>query len=129
VTVEFPAELNARIDAKKFDQTQKNPAMVHEMEGGYVVTRPRYHRRPRRVFSIGFTNLSDDDKQTLEDFWNTVKGSALGFNVTLPITDEVVLVRFTQDTNMSFKYIGPVLLDDGSHGGRWDVDSLKVEEV
>ncbi|KAA5604428.1 hypothetical protein F1188_16350 [Roseospira marina] len=125
----FPPALQARLDAKKFEQTHQDPAMRAETEGGYVITRPRFTRRPRRSWTLGLTNIYDDDKATLEAFWNEVRGGSTAFDLTLPITGEVVPVRFADGSTMKFEYTGSILQDDGVHGGRWDVSGLTVQEV
>ena len=115
----FPTFGN-REDAAKFGLDLEDVGIRSEMEGGYVLTRPRHTRRPRRTWSTGFTDLSDVQKGQFEDFFNT-HGTFLGFTYTVRTSSEVVNVRFKGVPD--FKYKG--------HGDnfRWDIDNIKLEEV
>jgi len=115
----FP--LADRQDAKYYQVEQEDPAMRTEMEGGYVYSRPRFTRTPRKTFTTGFTNLSNDEKNTLEAFWNTVKGGSEIFQWTDPVENVVVEVRFTAP--IQFNYAGY----EGNH--RWDCSSIVLEQV
>lgn len=128
ITKTFPLN-SARIDDSKYQEERLDPAMRATTEGGYVVTRPRYTRRPRRVWKIGFTNISDADKAALETFWNSVRGGSEAFNWTLPVTGEQVVVRFAEGTKLGFSYAGPLALEDGTLAGRWNTTDLSLEEV
>lgn len=116
---DFP-NLSKGQDAKYYSEKLSDVARKAETEGGYEITRPRFKRRPRKIFSTGFTNISNDDKLILENFWNQVYGGSSAFNWTNPINQTVILVRF--DEELDFKYAGI----GGIH--RWDV-SIKLKEV
>lgn len=96
------------LDAATFSETQEDPAIqAAKMEGGYVLSRPRFTRRPRRMFSFNFDYMSDADKLTLQTFWNTVYGSSNMFNWTHPGTGEVINVRFDSGMqNIKYDRIG-----------------------
>jgi hypothetical protein len=82
------------------------------MEGGYVVSRARHTRRPRRKFKTGYTGLKNDDKKTLEDFYDLVRGSSVIFDWTDPIDNVVWQVRFAQPLRFSYTGVGVAKLFD-----------------
>lgn len=127
ITKTFPLA-TARIDDSKYQEKRADPAMRAKTDGGYVVTRPRFTRRPRRTWTIGFTNIGDADKKALGDFWDSVRGGSEAFNWTLPITGEAVVVRFAEGNEFVFTFNGP-LQTAGSVAGRWDIADIKLEEV
>lgn len=91
-------------DSQQFTETAEDPAKREDMEGGYVVSRAKHTRKPRRTWGIGFRDLTDADKVTLDDFWDTVRGGSLILNWTHPKTSVVYAVRFKE--SMNWKYVG-----------------------
>lgn len=114
----FP--LSTEQDAGKFGFEQEDVGIRSEMEGGYVLTRPRHTRTPRRTWKTGFTDLNNTDKGTFETFFNT-HGTHKAFNYTLPVIGTVVNVRFRQAPRYEYKGFGTNL--------RWNIDDIMLEEV
>lgn len=114
----FP--LATKQDAEQFGFEQEDVGIRSEMEGGYVLTRPRHTRAPRRTWSTGFTDLSDADKQTFEAFLNEY-GTYKAFSYTLPTTATTVNVRFKQMPKYEYKGFGTNL--------RWNIKDIMLEEV
>lgn len=108
----FPT-LSRSQDSKNLSIELEDKALKTEMEGGYVVTRAKHTRKPRRKFTSGFSQLTDADKATLENFWDAVGGGSVIFDWTEPSSNTVYKVRFAAP--LAFKYTGV--------GGtnRWDV--------
>lgn len=95
------------LDAASFAETIENPSMTPaKMEGGYVITRPRFTRRPRRTFSFVFIMMDDDNKATLENFWNTMLGGSNSFHWVHPVSGENLTVRFSDQMTMKFNRTG-----------------------
>jgi hypothetical protein len=94
------------IDSSKFSQEKENPAMGSKMDGGYVVTRPRHTRRPRRTFSAGFTDMRADKQPVFDAFFDSTHGGAVIFLFVHPVTGEQIPVRFTTDTTLPWTYTG-----------------------
>lgn len=107
--------------AKKPDSSQhvverEDPALATEMEGGYVVTRARHTRTPRRTWTIGYSELRDADKQLLDNFWDTVRGPSVVFDWTDPESAmnggaaKTYQVRFLPGAALkwSYKGVGPL---------------------
>jgi phage-related protein len=90
----------------KFNVSQENTALATNMEGGYVATRPRHTRRPRKTWTSGFTNLTEDQKNQIQAFFDSVYGGSVIFDWTNPADGSVVAVRFTTDTTLQFSYSG-----------------------
>lgn len=93
-------------DSSKYQVAQENQAIGSKMDGGYVITRPRHTRKPRKTYQSGFTNLTEDQKNTLQAFFETVYGGSVIFDWTNPTDNTVKAVRFTTDTTMQFAYTG-----------------------
>jgi hypothetical protein len=107
-------------DSRQFSQALEDPAMRTEMEGGYVSTRPKHTRTPRKTWSVAYQMLTDADKTELETFWNTVKGGSVIFDWTNPANDVVYQVRFKEPLNFQYKGI--------AYTRRWDC-SFSVEQA
>jgi len=116
-----PAGMTSKEDSKYFEVSQEDPAIRTSTDGGYQLTRPRYTRRPRRVFKTGFTQISEADRALLETFWNTQLGGSKSFTWTIPTTLEEVTVRFEEEMDFKYKGVG------GTH--YFDVTSIKLREV
>lgn len=112
--------LAAKQDSAKFGFEQEDVGIRSEMEGGYVLTRPRHTRNPRRTWKTGFTDLSNTDKETFEAFYNT-NGTHTAFSYDLPVLATTVNVRFRSPPRYSYKGYGANL--------RWDIDDIYLEEV
>ena len=115
----FP--LAADQDSSKFSVEQEDPALRTEIEGGYVVTRKKHTRTPRKTFTTGFAYLNNTDRATLQTFWNTVSGGTLIIDWTNPQDLAVYQVRF-KGGPLKFTYVGRL----GNQ--RWDV-AITLEQV
>lgn len=116
---DFP-DFGGKEDSTKFTLELEDVGVRSEMEGGYVLTRPRHTRRPRRTWTTGFTDLSDDQKNTFEAFFNT-HGTYKVFTYEVNTSNEIVQVRFSSVPAFDYKGFGTNF--------RWDVGSIKLEEV
>jgi hypothetical protein len=117
----FPADLAPEQDSKYYGVDHEDVALRTKVDGGYVVSRAKHTRRPRRTFSTGFTSIGEAQRQTLVDFYEAVKGGSVIFDWTDPITGDTIAVRFAEG-GLPFKYVGmgPTKL--------WDVQ-FKLEEA
>lgn len=115
---DFP--LATKQDGAEFGFEQEDVGIRAEMEGGYVLTRPRHTRTPRRTWKTGFTGLNNTDKTTFEGFVNT-HGTHTAFNYTLPTTATVVNVRFKSMPKYKYTGLGDNLM--------WDITDIFLEEV
>ena len=91
-------------DSTQFTITPEDVAIKSEMEGGYVVSRARHTRTPRKTFGTGYKSISDADRQTLLAFYAQVGGGAVIFDWTDPVDKLTWQVRF--DGEMAFRYVG-----------------------
>jgi hypothetical protein len=110
------------LDSSKFAQEKENPALASKMDGGYVVTRPRHTRRPRRTFTLAFTDFTDAQRALVDDHFDAMHGGAMIFYFVHPVSKESILARYTTDTTLQWGYSG---------SGRtplWGV-SFKVQEA
>lgn len=114
----FP--LASKQDSAKFGFEQEDVGIRSEMEGGYVLTRPRHTRTPRRTWKTGFTDLSNSDKATLESFINDV-GTFKAFDYNLPVAGTLVNVRLKEIPKYEYHGFGTNL--------RWDINDIMLEEV
>lgn len=116
---DFPLE--GQQDSKYYGVEAEDPAVRSDMEGGYVASRPRFTRTPRKTFTTGFTSISNADRATLEAFWDAKKGGAVVFTWLNPVDGTTHTVRFKEP--MTFKYAGL----GGVH--LWNVTSIVLEEA
>jgi phage-related protein len=115
---DFP--LASKQDAEHFGFEQEDVGIRSDMEGGYVLTRPRHTRTPRRSWTTGFTDLSNTDKETFETFVNQ-HGTYKAFNYTIPVAAVVVNCRFKQMPKYEYKGFGT--------NRRWNITDIIIEEV
>jgi hypothetical protein len=94
------------LDSSKFQQEKENPAMASKMDGGYVVTRPKHTRRPRRTFTAGYTDMPDAQRATVDAFFDSMHGGSNLFYFVHPVSRESILVRYTTDTTLPWTYTG-----------------------
>lgn len=116
--VAFP--LATKQDSAKFGFEQEDVGIRSEMEGGYVLTRPRHTRTPRRTWTTGFTDLSNTDKTTFEDFVKTV-GTYEAFDYNLPVVGTLVNVRLKTIPKYEYAGFGTNM--------RWNISDIVLEEV
>ena len=112
-------------DSKKFKETVKeDPSLQFDSEGGWNVTRPKYTRRTPRVFTLGFTDMSDAEKQAVAQLYEDSRGSS---NIIAgwhhPTSGVETPVRFKAGTVPNYTYKG----FGGNH--RWDISDVILEEV
>lgn len=113
--------LQARQDSKYFKVSAEDPSIKTETEGGYVYSRPRHTRIPRKTWITGFTELDDASKVIFEAFWDTVRGGSDSFDWTEPVSQATKLVRFAGMPD--YKYVGI----NGVH--LWNITGITIEEV
>jgi len=116
-----PAEMSRYYDSSSFALELDDPASKLVTEGGYTMTRPKYLRRPRRNFTVGFSDLNNDDKEILEEFWNDHGGSGSTFTFSDPSGGADVKVRFNSNIKFDYRGYGDTI--------RWSVSGIKVSEV
>jgi len=105
----------AKPDSSKFSEEIEDVAMRTELEGGYVATRPKHTRSPRKMWPVGYTNITDADKTALDDFYRlTAKGGSVIFDWTNPANSTVYQVRFKSSLQFQYKGVGNLRLWDCS---------------
>jgi hypothetical protein len=114
----FP--LAAKQDAAEYGFEQEDKGIRSEMEGGYVLSRPRFTGAPRRTWKTGFNNLSDTDKGTFEAFF-AIYGTYQEFDYNIPTGGGTVVVRFKQAPKYEYKGFGSNF--------RWNIKDIYLEEV
>lgn len=119
---EFPTiSLRGRENTKDVKLEKEDVTVRTEMQGGYVYTRPRHTRRPRRTFMTGFGSISEAHRAELEAFYDAKRGGSDSFTYTPPYLGVEVIVRFK----------GPIKFDYVGYGTNymWNVTGLALEEV
>jgi len=119
----FPI-LSKDFDASSFKERSENPVVASgDTEGGYVYTRPRHTRRPRKSFEFKFVDISEAERTDLTDFWDDRRGGSGAFNWTHPITATVYNVRFDPEMVLEFERSGY------ANNHRWDSSTIILKEV
>lgn len=72
-------------DSKYFTVEMEDVALKTKMDGGYVVSRAKHTRKPRKTFKAGYTGISNADKLILQNFYESVGGGSVIFNWVSPI--------------------------------------------
>lgn len=115
----FPASL-PKSDSKQFSVETEDVSMKTKMDGGYVVSRAKHTRTPRKTFSTGYSMLNDAHRATLQSFYESVRGGSVIFDWIEPWSDVLYHVRFTEALNFKFAGVG--------NSKFWDV-VLKLEQA
>lgn len=113
----FP--LPTKQDSQKFGFEQEDVGIRSDMEGGWVLSRPRHTRSPRRTWTTGFSGIVQTDKATFEAFV-IAHGTHTAFDYTLPVLGDIISCRFKEVPKYKYVGIGGTLL--------WDIDCV-IEEV
>lgn len=117
----FPTlSANAVPDSSQFRVSYEDPSMRTDMEGGYVITRARHTRPPRRTWMVVYRMLTNADRALLETLWDTVRGGSATFNWTNPQNSTTYEVRFKDPLNFSYSGRGT--------NQRWDC-SFSLEQA
>jgi phage-related protein len=120
---DFPI-ISKDFDASSYKESSENPAVASgDTEGGYVYTRPRHTRRPRKTFQFKFVDISETERETIQDFWDARRGGSGAFNWTHPITAVIYNVRFDPETELEFERSGY------ANNHRWDSSTIILKEV
>lgn len=120
---DFPT-LSKGFDATAFKISYENPAVPEgETEGGYVITRARHTRRPRRFFTIRYLDITEADRLALEAFWDARRGGSEAFNWTNPVTSETFNVRFDSQAALEFNRVGY------GTNHRYDTTEIQLKEI
>lgn len=114
-------DLSEKPDQKTYSVDREDPAMRNEMEGGYVTSRPRFLRKPRKTFKFGYRSLPDADYLKLEELWDAVRGGSKIFQYKDWHDGKTYDVRFK--SRFQAKFVG-------AGGTRWwDVTGIELEEA
>lgn len=98
------------------------PARRTEFEGNTISTRPRAGKT-RKLFTVGWSKLPDDDKETLFTFFSNYQGYA--FNFTPPGESSPVLCVFGSD-----ELNATAVSSDATGRARWaiSIDLFECED-
>lgn len=116
----FPASLAEIQDSQYFNIELEDKGLKGEVEGGYTHTRPRHTRPPRRTIKTGFTEISQEQKEVLFDFYDLV-GTYSKFNYTDPTSGKVYEVRFDKSFGAKYKGMGTTKL--------WTIADIVLKQV
>jgi len=116
----FPT-LSKAEDSSFFKVEYEDPSMKVEMDGGYTLSRARHTRTPRRMFTTGFSYLTDAERATLETLYQNMRGGSSSFIWTNPVSLEEVTVRFDGAINFDYAGMGDTVL--------WHAPSIKLAEI
>lgn len=114
----FPT-MDKEQDSKFYEVAQEDKALKTTMDGGYVVSRAKHTRKPRKTFKTGYTGISNADRKRLMDFFDQVDCSVI-FDWPDPVEKVVYQVRM--NGALSFKYTGMGVTQI------WDV-TLELEQA
>ncbi len=107
--------------SKEFTETMEDVSMKSNIEGGYVATRPKHTRTPRRKWKIVYKQLDNADKLLLDNHWIAQKGGSLIFDWINPQNGVTYSVRYVSD-KLEWSYKGANTYQ------RWDC-SFELEQA
>lgn len=109
-------------DYNRYRESLIKPARRTEFEGNTISTRPRAGK-VRQRFTVGWSKLSDADKETLFTFFSNYQG--LAFNFTPPGESTSVLCVFASD-----EITATAMSCDATGRARWalSVDLYECED-
>ena len=108
-------------DSQYFEESSTDPTLRLETDGGYVLTRPRFTRKPRKLITTGFSFISESSKNIIQAYYDAKRGGSESFPYLHPTTGVTLTVRFKSPPK--FKYVGFGYLR------AWDVKSIELEQV
>jgi len=114
----FPT-LSRGQDSSLYSVELEDVSAATPMEGGYVVSRAKHTRAPRKTFTSGFTDITEADKALLDAFWTTVRGGSVIFDWIDPAS-----ANGGAPVTYSVRFLGgPLKFDYRGHGPtkRYDV--------
>lgn len=112
-------------DSAKFQESHKvDPAIPFNSEGGWLISRARFTRRPPVVYTLGFTDLSEAEKDVIQTLYNDARGSSeIITGWVHPTSGQTLSVRFKQGSVPQYTYRGM------RNNHRWDISGFMIEEV
>jgi hypothetical protein len=90
---DFPSLSTKPAQSEFREESAYDPTLRSKSEGGYLKTRPRYTRMPRK-WRLVYPWMSGTDKDTLWAFEVARKVGGESFNWTNPQDSQVYVVRF-----------------------------------
>ncbi len=100
-------------DYSKYQEGLRKPARRTEFEGNTISTRPRANKA-RKLFTVGWSRLSDSDKESLFSFFGSYQG--LAFSFTPPGSANATTCVFADDEIRAVA-VGP----DATGRARWSL--------
>lgn len=101
-----------RPDSRKYSVAMDDSTITAPTEGGYEFTRLRFTRKPRKTWTVGYTEITNANKELFRVFWEDVaKGGSVIFDWHNHEDGLTYAVRFLGDS-IKFEYqgIGPTKL-------------------
>ena len=100
------------------EQRAIDPTIRTQLEAGYVQTRPRFTRIPRK-YGVKYVDLSQSDKETLFNFETQVKVGADSFTWNDP---------HAGSTDLTVRFAGPIRYGHNETQAVWTAE-FELEEV
>jgi hypothetical protein len=116
----FPTNLWTQQDSKNFTVDQEDNAVKGETDGGYVDARPRHTRKPRKIFTTGWTDVNQATYLEAQAFYDQV-GTWGVFTWKDPTTDVTYRVRFDKAPKWNYTGMGVAKL--------WTTSGVTLNEV
>jgi hypothetical protein len=93
-------------DSSTFGLSFEDQAMRTETEGGYVFTRARHTRAPRKTWAFGYKQLTNADRVQIESFITLVRGGSVIFTWQNPQDLVTYNVRFKDLPKFGYEGVG-----------------------
>jgi len=106
-------------DNKKHSVTKLDNVIRANSESGHQISRARNTRRPRRLFTTGFTNIETTQRDLIEAFYDA--NVAQSFVYRVPFSGEEVSVTFQGPIEWTYVGTYPFI--------RWDSEEIQLREI
>lgn len=129
----FPTFSNGqKPDQTTWEEEREDPSDSSPIEGGYVVTRAKFTRLPRKTWRFEYKNVANVDKLAFDAFLDSVLVGSDAFTWNHPFTGSSYTVRFITTTNGRppiVKYSHYHVNADSSVDHRWEITGIELQEV
>lgn len=101
-----PEGFTEKEDAQFYGIKYEDDTISSKMEMGIERTRSRFTKPPSRIYTTGFTEISQADFDLLEEFWEEYRKAKI-FTWTNPADQKTHSVRFAEVPSVAYSGVGP----------------------
>ena len=118
----FPVK-GIKEDSSFYGETRDDSVLRHKTEGGYQLSRARTTRPPSRIFTTGFTKVTTEEMEKINELYEELDYGATVFEYQRPIKGnfDVIYCKFTAPIKWIYQGVGSTEL--------WTSEKITFREV